>query len=49
MSIIGRTKEAVLPVPVWAHPRTSRPIRTMGMAFFLDRGGLGIALVSDCL
>ena len=33
ISIIGRTKEAVLPVPVWAHPRTSRPIRTMGMAF----------------
>ena len=33
MSIMGRTKEAVFPVPVWAHPRISRPISTMGMAF----------------
>jgi alkanesulfonate monooxygenase SsuD/methylene tetrahydromethanopterin reductase-like flavin-dependent oxidoreductase (luciferase family) len=27
-SIIGSTKLAVLPVPVWAQPRTSRPIWT---------------------
>ncbi len=32
MSIIGRTKDAVLPVPVWATPMMSRPIRTLGMA-----------------
>lgn len=29
---IGRTKEAVLPVPVWAMPRTSRPATAAGMA-----------------
>ena len=32
MSIIGRVKPAVLPVPVWAQPSTSRPISTTGMA-----------------
>ncbi len=32
MSIIGRVKPAVLPVPVCAQPRTSRPISTMGIA-----------------
>ena len=32
MSSIGRVKPAVLPVPVWAQPSTSRPISTMGMA-----------------
>ncbi len=32
MSIIGRVKDAVLPVPVWAQPSTSRPISTVGMA-----------------
>ena len=32
ISIIGSVKEAVLPVPVCAHPRTSRPINTTGMA-----------------
>jgi len=32
MSIIGRTKPAVLPVPVWAIPIKSFPIRTDGMA-----------------
>jgi hypothetical protein len=32
MSIIGRVKAAVLPVPVWAQPRTSRPMSTIGMA-----------------
>ena len=31
-SIIGRVKAAVLPVPVWAMPRTSRPARATGMA-----------------
>ena len=29
---IGRTNEAVLPVPVWAMPITSRPASTIGMA-----------------
>ncbi len=32
LSIIGRVKAAVLPVPVWAMPRTSRPARATGMA-----------------
>ena len=32
MSSIGRVKPAVLPVPVWAQPSTSRPISTTGMA-----------------
>ncbi len=32
MSSSGRVKLAVLPVPVWAQPRTSRPISTLGMA-----------------
>ncbi|MNR14235.1 hypothetical protein D3C85_1306990 [compost metagenome] len=31
-SIIGRVKAAVLPVPVWAMPKTSRPARATGMA-----------------
>jgi len=30
---IGRANAAVLPVPVWAMPRTSRPARTTGMAW----------------
>ena len=30
---IGSTKTAVLPVPVWASPMTSRPSRTVGMAW----------------
>ena len=29
---IGSTKAAVLPVPVWAQPTTSRPASTRGMA-----------------
>ena len=32
MVSIGRTKAAVLPVPVWAMPRTSRRARTWGIA-----------------
>ena len=32
LSIIGNVNEAVLPVPVWAMPRTSRPFSTSGMA-----------------
>jgi hypothetical protein len=32
MSIIGKTKLAVLPVPVWAIPIMSRIIWTEGMA-----------------
>ena len=31
MSIIGRVKDAVLPVPVCADPSMSRPIRTLGI------------------
>ena len=30
--IIGSTKAAVLPVPVWAMPRTSRPSSALGIA-----------------
>ena len=33
LSIIGSAKLAVLPVPVCAQPRTSRPVATTGMAF----------------
>ncbi len=32
ISIIGSTNAAVLPVPVWAQPSTSRPISTTGIA-----------------
>jgi hypothetical protein len=32
MSIIGSTKAAVLPVPVWAMPIRSRLISTLGIA-----------------
>jgi len=32
MVIIGSTKPAVLPVPVWAMPKTSRPLSASGMA-----------------
>ena len=32
MSIIGRVKDAVLPVPVWAPPSMSRPVNTTGIA-----------------
>ena len=28
----GNTKDAVFPVPVWAMPRTSRPVTATGMA-----------------
>jgi hypothetical protein len=31
-SIIGSTKAAVLPVPVWAIPSRSRPVKITGMA-----------------
>jgi hypothetical protein len=30
---IGSAKPAVLPVPVWAPPMTSRPARTTGIAW----------------
>ncbi len=33
MSSIGRVNPAVLPVPVWAQPSTSRPMSTTGMAW----------------
>ena len=29
----GRVKAAVLPVPVWAEPITSRPVNTSGIAW----------------
>ena len=38
---IGRTKAAVLPVPVWAMPSTSRPVRATGMAWLW----IGVVLV----
>ena len=41
---IGSTKAAVLPVPVWAPARRSRPASTSGMASRLDGRGLGVAL-----
>jgi hypothetical protein len=40
-SIIGRVKAAVLPVPVWAIPSTSRPCRATGMA----SAWIGVAVV----
>ena len=40
---IGSAKAAVLPEPVWATPRMSRPASCGGMAFDLDRLGLGEA------
>ena len=30
---MGRVKPAVLPVPVWAQPRMSRPMRMTGIPF----------------
>ena len=36
---IGSTKDAVLPVPVWAMPSTSRPVTATGMALLLNGGG----------
>ena len=32
MSIMGNVKEAVFPVPVWAHPSKSLPININGIA-----------------
>ena len=43
ISIIGRVKLAVLPVPVWAMPIRSRRSSTIGMPWRLDRGGRGVA------
>ncbi len=40
-SIIGRVKAAVLPVPVWAMPRTSQPESATGMA----SAWMGVAVV----
>jgi hypothetical protein len=37
-SIIGRVKAAVLPVPVWAMPSTSRPGHGDRDGLLLDRG-----------
>ena len=34
---IGSVKAAVLPVPVWAMPSTSRPLQGVGNGLFLDR------------
>jgi hypothetical protein len=41
---IGRAKAAVLPVPVWAMPRRSRPVHHAGDGCELDRRGLRVAL-----
>ena len=38
---IGSAKPAVLPVPVWAPPMTSRPARTTGIAC----GWMGVGVV----
>ena len=46
-SRIGSVKAAVLPVPVWAAARTSRPCEDEGDGRFLDRRGLGVALFGD--
>ena len=40
-SMRGRVKAAVLPVPVWAMPSTSRPARATGMAW----AWMGVAVV----
>ena len=37
-------KAAVLPVPVWAAARTSRPARTRGMAAAWTGVGVGVSL-----
>ena len=44
-SRIGSTKAAVLPVPVWAAARTSRPSRTSGIA--ADWTGVGVSYPSS--
>ena len=40
---IGSTKDAVLPVPVWARPSTSRRCEHVRDRLLLDRGGGGVA------
>ena len=42
-SIMGRVKAAVLPVPVWAMPSTSRPARGDRDRLLLDGGGRRVA------
>ena len=44
---IGSAKAAVLPVPVWARPITSRPADKRDR-LFLDGRGYLIALLDDC-
>ena len=44
---IGRTKAAVLPVPVWAPASRSRPARTSGIASAWTGVGSSVALVRD--
>ena len=44
-SRIGSVKAAVLPVPVWAAARTSRPWRTRGMAWAWTGVGVCVALL----
>ena len=44
---MGRTKAAVLPVPVWAAARTSRPSRTRGMALAWTGVGVVVSLFRD--
>ena len=48
-SRIGSVKAAVLPVPVWAAARTSRPWRTRGMAWDWTGVGVFVALLDDGL
>ncbi len=44
---MGSTKAAVLPVPVWAAARTSRPASTSGMAAAWTGVGVFVALLGD--
>ena len=45
---IGSTKDAVLPVPVWAMPSTSLPCSACGMAPTWIGVGISIAGIGDC-
>ena len=46
---IGSVKAAVLPVPVWAMPSTSRPFKDVRDGLLLDGRGLGVARCLDRL
>ena len=48
-SMIGSPNAAVLPVPVWAWPITSRPSSSDGDRLLLDRAGRLVADVAQRL